>query len=129
MVKQVKRLKISKSKNSQREKFLEVFSKFYEQFFSGLATSIETLAELQKTFPDAYDGIRSFSSDPSAIDKVLDKLDYNQRGILLNVLLKAGDFSRRTSMLFDSTESEKRKLAKDLKDFVEILNDMLKQKK
>ena len=126
MAKQVKGLKTLKTKSSQREEFVKTFSKFYEQFFSGFSTSIYTLAELQEKFPEAYEGIRQFGKDPSAIDNMLHNLDFEKRGILLNVLFKAGDFSRRTATLFDSSVNEKRKLAKDLVDFTEFLKKTLK---
>ena len=114
---------------STPDEFLKMFSEFYEQFFDGFANSIETLAKLQKKFPKFYDAVKTFGNDPNSIEKILSEMDNEKRGILLNILLKAGDISRRTSMLFDSSVEEKERLAKDLKDFARVLNQNLKSKK
>lgn len=115
-------------KNTSDE-FLRMFSDFYKKFFNGLADSIDTLSDTQKKFPRYYNSIKEFNLDPSAIDNLLKNLDNEKKGILLDLLLKAGNFSRRTANLFDSTASEKTKLSKDLRQFVEQLDELLKVKK
>ena len=106
--------------------FIESISKFYNEFFSGLAQSIDTLAIVQNKFKEEYKGISEFGNNPTAIDGLMSKLTLEEQGVMLKVLLKSSDFSRRTANLFSSTIEEKKQLAKDLRDFTKDLEKQVK---
>jgi len=106
-------------KEGNKIKFIDMFAKFYGEYFLSTAKAVELLADIQKEFKEDYDKIRKFSEDPDAINEIIDKLPEEKQALLLKLLLRAGKFGKSMINLFDSKEEEKRKLAKELKDFGE----------
>lgn len=112
----------------RRKEFLLSFAQFYEKFFENSAEAVEMLAEIQTDYPNEYNVIREFSSDPTAIKDLINKLDPEKRGILLNILLQAGNFGIRMANLFESGAKEKIKLAAELRGFARELSKHIKEK-
>ncbi|MBU1203648.1 MAG: hypothetical protein KKG60_01110 [Nanoarchaeota archaeon] len=106
-------------KESNKIKFIDMLAKFYGEYFSNTAKAVELLAEIQKEFKEDYDRIRNFNEDPDAINDIIDKIPEDKQALLLKLLLRAGKFGRSMVNLFDSKEEEKRRLAKELKEFGE----------
>lgn len=108
-------------------KFVEDFSKFYERFFSNIADSVEDLANVQKKYPNEYKKIQEFSRDPTALESLLKELPPEKQATILRLLLRAGDFGRRFATLIESSEKEKRKLSKELKEFAQELKKEIRR--
>jgi hypothetical protein len=122
-------MKIGENMGEEEEKFISDFTKFYEKFFNDTAGQILMLADIQKNYKEMYDKIKDFGTNPQIIEELIAKLNPEQQGMLLSILLQAGNFGRRTARLFESTEEEKITLAKDLKTFSDGLKTKIEKAK
>jgi hypothetical protein len=105
-----------------KKDFLLSFAQFYKKFFDNSAEAVEMLADIQKNYRDEYNKIREFSSNPDAITELINKLSSEKKGILLNLLFRAGEFGNKMSNLFESEVKEKLQLAKELREFAAELS-------
>lgn len=103
------------------ENFITLFAKFYKEYFSASSDSIKLLADIQKKYPEQYDSIKKFSTDPQAIESIINELSPEDQSVLLKILLKAGIFGRKIALIFDLSPDEKIKLAAEMEDFAESL--------
>lgn len=108
-----------------KKDFLSPFTQFYKRYFESSAEAVEMLAKIQTDFPREYSEIREFSSDPNAIKELVNKLSIEKQGVLLKLLLQAGNFGLRMANLFESDPKEKLKFAKDLKNFAVELSEIM----
>ena len=104
------------------KKFLAKYSEFYRKFFTDTADSINQLGEIQEDFKDEYEKVREFYYDSKAIDELIEKLSPEEQGILLKILLKAGNVGKKISNLFEMTPKEKRTFSEELKKFSKELD-------
>ena len=103
------------------ENFINLFAKFYEEYFGSSSKAIRLLADIQKNYPEQYESIKKFSTDPQAIDKLITEMKEEQQALLLKLLLKAGTFGRRIALLFELSVEEKKKLADEMEAFIKSI--------
>ena len=108
--------------NGNAEKFVELLSGFYKKFFESVSGAVDTLANIEKEYPEEYKKMKEFADNPNAIEELTEELPIEKQAILLKILLKSGKFARDFINLLNLDEAQKRKLSKDLKDFAEEIN-------
>lgn len=99
------------------EKFVNDFRKFYQMFFDCVSGSVLYLADVQEKYKEQYQKIMDFNENPMSLDELIEKIPIEKQAILLRVLLKAGEFSKKFAILMEMSPKEKRVFAKDLKKF------------
>jgi len=109
---------MAKEKNGE---FVQEYKKFYQEFFESLAKNIDHLAKIHDDYGDQYQKILDFQENPENLGKLIDGLSNEQKGLLLSVLFKAGDFGKKFAMLMEMTPKDKRKFANELRDFAKEL--------
>jgi len=113
-------------KQEKAEQFIKSFSSFYQTFFRGFVTSLELLMKSQKEFPEYWCDIQNFDDNPKSIEVLLSKLSNEEKGILLNMLLKSGGFSRRITSMFENSPLKQKKMIDDMQDFIKEIDENIK---
>lgn len=98
-------------------KFVELLSDFYAKFFSSVADSVILLADIERNYPEEYKKIKEFADNPDAIGDLIERLPPEKQAVLLKLLLKSGKFAKEFINLLNLSESQKRTLSIELKDF------------
>ena len=110
-----------KEKNGE---FVQEYKKFYKSFFEGLADSIDHLAYIHDKYSTQYKKILDFQENPENLGQLIEGLSAEQKGILLSVLIKAGEFGRKFATLMEMHPKDKRKFAEDLRKFAKELEEI-----
>lgn len=106
---------------TNKSNFIDKFAKFYGEYFTNTSKTVVLLADIQKEFGEEYNAIKEFGNDSKSINELIEKLPPEKQNLLLKMLLKAGKFGKDMVNLFESSEEEKRELAKELKDFGDLI--------
>lgn len=109
---------------NKKEEFVNEYKKFYKSFFECMENSVKQLADIHEKYPTQYQKILESQENPEILGDLIDGLSNEQKGILLSVLFKAAEFGRKFMLLMEMKPKEKREFAKDLKNFVEELDEM-----
>lgn len=109
---------------NKNEEFVQQYKKFYKMFFESLANNIDYLAKIHDEFSEQYQKILDFQENPENLARLIEGLSAEQKGILLSVLIKAGEFGRKFVNLMEISPKDKRKFANDLRDFAKELEEM-----
>lgn len=107
--------------------FLEELIKFYRASVVGTAESVDTLAKIEKEFPDNYRKLREITLDPMNIEELLTSMPEKEKETFLLMFTKANIISRSLMKLFDLTYEDKIKLAKTINEFADFTTNKLKE--
>lgn len=102
-----------------KDKFIKDFGVFYTKLFSETANAIDMLADLQKKYPKDFLSIQEIQKNPLVLAELSKKMGPDAQARLINILIQASSFNKRLTNLMESSEKEKRSLAKDLRAFGE----------
>lgn len=109
---------------TSNEEFVTAFKKFYHDLFYCIADNIDYLAKIQKDHSTQYKKIINFSENPAVFEELVSELPLEQQGILLRILLKAGDFGRKFAIFMEMSPKQKGDFADDLRKFAAELDKM-----
>lgn len=110
--------------------FVDELIKFYATYVASSADAVDILAGIQEKFPEEYKMINDLKDDPTLIEEITSKMSDEVKNAVLLGLLKASSLGRRLNTLFELTAYEKKKLAKELREFAEdIKKDLEKIKR
>ena len=104
------------------EKFVELLSDFYKKFFESVSGAVDSLADIERDYPEDYIKIKEFADNPDSIGELTEELSLEKQAILLKILLKSGKFAKDFINLLNLDEAQKRKLSKDLTDFAKEIS-------
>jgi hypothetical protein len=110
-----------------KRKFAINLIEFYKDSLCNSASSINKLAQLQKKFPKEYEVFKQASLDPTILPTILEKLDDESRGILVDIYFKQDVLSKKAHLLFQMGVKEKEEYAKQLADFGKLVDEKLKK--
>lgn len=99
--------------------FVKDIINFYDAFLDNVATSIEKLAEIQEKHKEGYRKLKDIQIDPTKLFEKFKDMNNEERRLLLDFFFQASAFESRLVMLFKLNPDEQKKLAKDLRDFLE----------
>ena len=105
--------------------FVSVLAEYYELSMTDIANSIEKLAEIQEKYPSEYEEFKKVAENPTVLLEL--QMDDKIKNIFFEILLKSSSLTQKVNKLISLTSIEKKVLAKDLKDYVQVLNKKLEE--
>lgn len=99
--------------------------KFYKSFIAGSVDSIKILADIQKNNPKEYELLIRLKNDPTAMEDAMTELSQEDKNVLMIIFIRASHLGNRLNNLFESTVDDKIKLAKDLEEFSNYVEEEL----
>lgn len=109
------------------KEFLFHLIDFYKDNLLGLSKTVDKLANLQRDFKEEYELIKQITFNPSALPDILQKLNDESRGILINIYLKQDVLAKKSAMLFQMNETEKRTFSTEIAEFSKLVDAELKK--
>ncbi len=103
--------------------------KFYKGYLVGSAEAIESLAKIEKEYPKEYKIVKRIKDDPSAIMQLTDEISEDAKQILFFIMIRASSIGTKINNVFDLTQKEKEKLAKNIRVFSETVEEKLTEMK
>ncbi len=108
-------------------KFIPKLMKYYELSMEDISKSIESLASIQEEYPKGYEEFQKIAEKPELFLEL--KIDDKIKAILFELLLKSSALTQKVNKLIILTPTEKRELAKDLKEYVKELRSKFEKLK
>jgi predicted flavoprotein YhiN len=91
--------------------------KFYKSYLTGSADAIESLAIIEKKYPKEYKLVKQTKDDPSAIMQLTNELSDEAKETFLYIMIRASSLGSKLNNVFDLSQQDKEKLAKDIREF------------
>jgi len=105
-----------KRKDKRKEFGLELI-KFYKGFLLGSSDAVKSLAKIEKKYPNEYKILKELKDDPKVIVQLANKLPEDVRNVLFSIIVESSALGEKMNRLFDLSQKEKEKLAKEIDDF------------
>jgi len=113
-------------KSSKRNtEFLIELIKFFKGSICGTADSVNTLANIQKKFPEEYKEIQKSRLDPSKIDVIMEKMNPEEKDVFLLIYAKSSYIAPKLNRVFDLSLKEKQELAETITNFATYVEEKL----
>lgn len=101
------------------EKFVKDIVAFYEALLGSIADSIVKLSEIQLKHKEGYEHLKEVQLDPAKLFERFKDMDPKQKGNLLAFFMQASVLEERLVMLFKLDPEQQKKLANDIREFLE----------
>lgn len=113
---------------TENKEFVKALVSFYTELYEGVAKSIKTLSNIQKGFRDEYKNLKEIQLDPTKIYSLMEKLDIENKKIILDLMLRSQLLQVKFAKVFDMNSEEQKIFAKEietfLKNFENIFSDL-----
>lgn len=107
--------------------FLEDLINFYKASVMGTAESVKKLAEIEENFPITYGKFKKATFDPENIESIMTSMTEEQKEIFLIIFTKVSFIAKKLNQLFEMPVDEKKKLAKEIEDFMRYMEKKLSE--
>lgn len=111
--------------STEIKQLTEKMIKFFKGALASSSESVRALAEIQENFKDEYEALKDFQTEPALLDKLVDKIDEDQKDVLILIMGKASIIGRKMNNLFDLSVEDKKQLADDIDDFSKFVEKKL----
>lgn len=112
------------------EKFNEFISdliEYYKSSMENISKSVEGLAKIQEKHPEAYEEFQKIAENPELLLGL--EIDDKMKAIFFELLLKSSSLTQKINKLIVLTPTEKKLLAKDLREYVQELSTKIEELK
>ncbi len=112
-----------------KKAFLENLLGFYKASVMGTAESVKRLAEIEENFPENYGKFKEATFDPENIENIMTSMTEQEKEIFLIIFTKASIIAKKLNQLFEISIEEKKKLAKEIEDFMNYTEKKMRELK
>ncbi len=111
---------------SDEKKFALELIRFYKEFLLGSSKSVVILADMEKKYPEQYQRLKQTKDNPQRLIELTIQMPDEVKETFLLIIVEGSVIGQKMNRLFDLSQDEKEKLAKEIEDFASRVDTKLK---